>query len=327
MVLSLFVAFVLAFVVIVLLLRNRVSRLVLDQPNHRSLHTQPIPRLGGLAVMAGSMVGWMVGHGSMEMALAVLTLLLGIVSFLDDVMGISVRWRFLAHFLVTSAFVWMFVPHAYGWWAMLVLMFLIVWMTNLFNFMDGSDGLAGGMSFFGFGSYCLVAWMQGDLSVAAMSGSIAAASLAFLRFNFHPARIFMGDAGSIPLGFLSAALGVIGWQSGLWPIWFPVAVFSPFIVDATVTLLKRLLRGEKVWEAHREHYYQRLVQLGWGHRRTAIAEYALMLVVCGTAILAIRLPLKVQAAFCLGSGLAYFLLIKQIDKQWAAQRHRQHDED
>jgi UDP-N-acetylmuramyl pentapeptide phosphotransferase/UDP-N-acetylglucosamine-1-phosphate transferase len=92
----------------------------------------------------------------------------------------------------------------------------------------------------------------------------------------------MGDVGSVSLGFVAAALAVMGVHDGLFDLWVPLLIFSPFVADATVTLVRRLLRGEKVWRAHREHYYQRLVLAGWGHRRTVLAEYLLM-AVCGMA--------------------------------------------
>ena len=95
----------------------------------------------------------------------------------------------------------------------------------------------------------------------------------------------MGDVGSVPMGFLAAALTVMGVHDGVFDIWVPLLIFSPFIVDATVTLFRRLLRGERVWHAHREHYYQRLVLAGWGHPRTVLAEYLLMLA-CGFSAVA-----------------------------------------
>jgi UDP-N-acetylmuramyl pentapeptide phosphotransferase/UDP-N-acetylglucosamine-1-phosphate transferase len=165
-----------------------------------------------------------------------------------------------------------------GW--VLLAVVAIVWMTNLYNFMDGMDGLAGGMAIFGFGSLAITAWLAGNGPVAFVTVSIAAAAGAFLWFNFHPARIFLGDAGSTVFGFLAAGLSLIGWQDGIWSLWFPVLVFSPFIVDATVTLLKRAFQGEPFWQPHRTHFYQRLVLSGWGHRKTVLAEYGLMLV-CG----------------------------------------------
>jgi len=140
--------------------------------------------------------------------------------------------------------------------------------------------------------------------------------LAFLKFNFNPARIFMGDSGSIPLGFFSAGIGLLGWQRELWPIWFPMMVFSPFVVDATVTLTRRLLRGEKVWQAHREHFYQQLVQMGWGHCRTALSEYVLMGSVGLTSILMLNRPWLWQAAFGALWMLAYLLAMILIHQQW-----------
>src|SRR5258706_12158992 len=161
----------------------------------------------------------------------------------------------------------------------------VAWIANVYNFMDGTDGLAGGMSVIGFGAYAVAAVSQGDASMAALSLALAASALAFLIHNFHPARIFLGDVGSIPLGFLAGALGVIGWNDEAWPLWFPCAVFAPFIADATLTLVRRLIRGERVWQAHREHYYQRMVRSGLGHRGTAYVAYGIMGLCAGAALL------------------------------------------
>jgi UDP-N-acetylmuramyl pentapeptide phosphotransferase/UDP-N-acetylglucosamine-1-phosphate transferase len=190
------------------------------------------------------------------------------------------------------------------------------WMINLYNFMDGSDGLAGGMAVFGFGAYALGAWLVGDAVLTVVAASIAAAAVAFLAFNFHPAKVFMGDAGSIPLGFLAAALGLVGWHAGHWPLWFPVLVFSPFTVDASITLARRLLRGEAFWRAHRSHYYQRLVQLGWGHRNTALAEYALMAVCGATALWALGQQPTVQWVALAAISLGYGALAVAVDIAW-----------
>jgi UDP-N-acetylmuramyl pentapeptide phosphotransferase/UDP-N-acetylglucosamine-1-phosphate transferase len=187
-------------------------------------------------------------------------------------------------------------------------------MSNLYNFMDGSDGLAGGMALFGFGFYGVAAAWAGDPSFALLCLSVAGAALGFLFFNFPPARIFMGDCGSVPLGFLAAALGVIGWHNHYWPAWFPALVFSPFVVDASVTLVRRGSRGERVWRAHRSHYYQRLVQAGWGHRNTGLMEYALM-IVCGLAALAGRAAaLPAQIAVLVVAVAVYLTLILVLER-------------
>jgi UDP-N-acetylmuramyl pentapeptide phosphotransferase/UDP-N-acetylglucosamine-1-phosphate transferase len=156
----------------------------------------------------------------------------------------------------------------------------LMWMTNLYNFMDGMDGFAGGMTVMGFGFLAYLAWSGGDAFVAVLSLLTVGATAGFLIYNRPPARIFMGDAGSTLLGFLAGSLSVLGIKRGLFDFWVPVLIFSPFIVDATTTLFRRLLRGEKIWRAHRQHYYQRLVLLGWSHRKTVRVEYCLMLC-CG----------------------------------------------
>ncbi len=124
----------------------------------------------------------------------------------------------------------------------------------------------------------------------------------------------MGDAGSIPLGFLAAGMGLWGWQQGYWAVWFPLLVFSPFIVDASVTLAKRTLRGVKITEAHREHYYQRLIQMGWGHRNVALLEYALMLAAGVSALVSVREAFP--ALTFLVWGVIYALLMMAVDIAW-----------
>lgn len=307
-------AFVVTFVVLLLLLKTRLARLALDEPNHRSLHTHITPRTGGLAIIGGFAVAWIfLSH--MLLWLLPIALLLAI-SLIDDIKGLPVRWRLVAQLAVAAIFITFSLPEM-SWWLLVLMVLGITWMANLYNFMDGSDGLAGGMAMFGFAGYAIAAGLANDFAFALMCASVAAAALAFLLFNFHPARIFMGDSGSIPLGFLAGAAGLYGWQQGLWPLWFPLLVFSPFIVDASNTLLKRLLRGEKIWQAHRSHYYQRLIQLGWGHRKTALVEYALMFGVGTTAICLLGQPFMVVVMAHLVWAGIYALLMSAIDARWA----------
>lgn len=130
----------------------------------------------------------------------------------------------------------------------------------------------------------------------------------------------MGDVGSIPLGFLAGALGVSGWQAGAWPLWFPLLVFAPFVADATLTLFKRLLRRERVWQAHREHYYQRLIRMGFGHRNTALAEYVLMAFCVAAALAARHAPPETQAGVLAAAFLIFAALALWIDARWARYR-------
>lgn len=296
----------------------------LDQPNERSLHVTPTPRTGGVGVMAGLLVGgalvWVAGLGSLPLGAALAGAGgLALVGLADDRIGLSARLRLFAQVLVAGLYLAVLGPGG-GALEVLLLGLGLVWMGNLYNFMDGSDGLAGGMALFGFSAFALAAALAGQEGLALLCSGVAAAAAGFLVFNFHPARIFMGDAGSVPLGFLAGALGLAGRESGAWPLWFPLLVFAPFILDATVTLLRRALRGERVWEAHRTHYYQRLVQMGLGHRRTALLAYALMAGSGVGAVLALSVGFSLQCVIITMCVFLHLVLGYRIDTAW--RRHR-----
>lgn len=307
------VAAIASLLMLRVVLSPAVRERFLDRPNARSLHVQPTPRAGGLGLLAGIAATWWALPGLRPIGL--LALGLAAVSILDDLRGLPQGLRFLAHALAAVAAVLLGLDGAPVAWQAAVA-FAIVWMTNLYNFMDGANGLAGGMAVAGFGAYAVAASLAGEPDLALGCACIAAAALGFLRFNFHPARIFMGDVGSIPLGFLAAATGLAGWTIGVWPWWFPSVVFSPFVVDATVTLLRRMLRGERFWEAHRSHYYQRLILMGWTHRRTALAEYALMIVVAAVALAVRDASVVVQAGALVALALLFAVLAMRIDRRW-----------
>ncbi len=266
---------------------------ILDAPNERSLHEVPVPRTGGLAIIAALLVGFLPfaltslldpGIASVMAGAA----LIAIVSFVDDRSGVSAKFRLLVHAMAAAlVLAGGLVPELFqlpGWqwpWPSAVsLVFtglFLIWMTNLYNFMDGMDGFAGGMTVLGFGAYALLGWQAGEPLFTVASLIVAASAAGFLVFNFPPAKIFMGDVGASVLGFLSACFSLWAASEKIFPIWVGILVFSPFIADATVTLLNRLVAGRRVWEAHRSHFYQRLVRFGWGHRKTVILEYALMI--------------------------------------------------
>ena len=313
---NLFSPLIAAIVTLLLALILRKHGKIQDIPNERSLHKVPVPRTGGIALMAGILAGWLFLSWAWWMVLPVLGLF--VMSLLDDMRGLTPGVRLAGHF-VAAGIVLFGSGISWGW--MLPVLLYIVWMTNLYNFMDGSDGLAGGMALAGFGFYGIAAGTSGNEAFALLCFTIAAAASGFLYHNFHPARIFMGDAGSIPLGFMAAAFGIRGWQLDLWPFWYPLLVFSPFIVDASVTLFKRARNREKLSDAHRSHYYQRLVQMGWGHRNTALVEYALMLAVGLSALLALGLKFSGQLELLGVWLLLYAGLCMWIDKRW-----RQHQE-
>jgi UDP-N-acetylmuramyl pentapeptide phosphotransferase/UDP-N-acetylglucosamine-1-phosphate transferase len=291
------------------------NHLPLDRPNARSLHEQPVPRVGGVAILAALALAAAAGLAPFGLALG-LAFALGAVSFLDDLYRLPTALRLAAHVAAAGLLCW-YILSPMSWLELALIALGVAWITNLYNFMDGADGLAGGMAVAGFGAYALAAAMMGDAAIALTAGAIVGAAASFLAFNFPPARVFLGDVGSIPLGFLAGALGVIGWRNDLWPLWFPLLAFAPFIGDATITLLRRLLRRERVWQAHREHYYQRMVRMGLGHRRTALIAYALMLLCAAAALYGRAQAPAVQAAVFAGATALLAAIAVWVDVRWA----------
>ena len=222
--------------------------------------------------------------------------------------------RLLAQTLAATLFSVFYLIDVHDWIVVFLAVVATIWASNLYNFMDGSDGLAGGMAVIGFGCYGLVSFLADNHAFATINFTIAAAAMAFLFHNFYPARIFMGDAGAIPLGFLAAVLGVLGWVEGLWSWYFPLLVFSPFIADASMTILKRALRHEIIWQAHREHYYQRIIQSGFGHRNMALSSYALMLIVSACAVWVLEKDILVQCLVGAAWGSAYLISMFYFDQ-------------
>lgn len=302
-------------------LSSGVAKRIMDHPTDRSLHQAPVPRVGGLCILLGATGGFLLlPHWSLHL-LALATLAVFAVSLADDMRGVSAVLRLAVHLGAAAVVVFRYGQEAGPLWFWMAVIGL-AWMTNLFNFMDGSDGLAGGMAVFGLGFLGYAAWMAGRADLAGIAFVLAGAALAFLGFNFPPAKVFLGDAGSAPLGFLSGGLAFVGMREGAWPVWYPLLVFSPFIADATATLVLRLWRGGNILQAHREHYYQRLVQLGWGHRRTALVYYAVMLGAGLSGSWGLGQPFAVQFVLCAVWSVAYLVAMLTVNRMWFSHASR-----
>jgi UDP-N-acetylmuramyl pentapeptide phosphotransferase/UDP-N-acetylglucosamine-1-phosphate transferase len=263
---------------------------VLDVPNDRSSHVVPTPRGGGIAVIGAIVAAWFVLWTIGLLPLASLGVALGavglaVVSWIDDLRGLSPAPRLLVQLAVVAIGVWALPAGAIfqGWlppWLDAVVAALLwVWFLNLFNFMDGIDGIdASEAAAIGLG---LMLVADADPSIAAPAAAIVATALGFLVWNWAPARIFLGDVGSVPLGYL---LGFLLYELALRGSWQAALILPAyFLADATLTLLRRLLRGERVWQAHREHFYQRAVQSGLGHDAVVLRIIAADLVLIGCA--------------------------------------------
>ena len=277
---------------------------LLDVPNERSLHRTPTPRGGGLAIalvtLAGltvaallsripAQVGWALGVGGA---------LVAAVGWLEDRRGVSARLRAAVHLVAAG---WA----AYWIWGELSLaavagVVCIIWAINLYNFMDGIDGLAGAEA----GSVGIIAGalflMAGRDDLAVVAFLVAAAATGFLGWNWPPARIFMGDVGSGFLGFTFGALALTADRSGALPVALGLLAAGVFAFDATITLLRRMARGDRWQEAHRSHAYQRLVQAGSTHAEVTGGVLLVNLVLGLLAWLAQSGRLSVAAAVLAG---------------------------
>lgn len=266
---------------------------LLDRPNARSAHTLPTPRGGGIVFMGLWLLGisWWGFFFSQQWILAVIPPLLaiGTISFLDDKWSLSAKWRFLVH-IGASLYFLMVLPKGLNlnffffmgnsWLSYPVAFFLLLWSTNLFNFMDGSDGLAATEGIFVLGAGSLLLGVFYQAWMLAYPGFLMSfLLLGFLIWNWPPARIFMGDVGSAPLGFLIMAMALLAQQQVGMPIGVWCMLYGLFLCDATITLIRRMWRGEPWRQAHRRHAYQRLQQIHWSHQKIVFC-----LILCNAVI-------------------------------------------
>lgn len=283
-----------------LLRTGLAEKLALDHPKLQSLHSVAVPCSGGVGVVLAIALTTSLMSGAFATPIG-LAVMLSALSWLDDRRNLPIILRLGAHFLAAVLAVLILLP-GMSWPIILFLAVLLAWSANLYNFMDGADGLAGGMTFIGFGMLAYAFLVSGYRLEAMACLIIGASGLGFLFFNFHPARIFMGDNGSIPIGFLAGWFGIWGYFHAAWPVSFPILVFFPFLADATLTLLRRVIRGEPFWRAHREHGYQRLIQIGWSHRQVSLAYYLWMLMTGLSGLMVLQVA-------DLGMGIEIILLV------------------
>ena len=274
--------FSLSLIVTGMMRRYALQHNFLDVPNSRSSHAFPTPRGGGVAIVVAffATVILLAFFGRMDIRVLGALLIGGgitaLIGFLDDRRPQPAGVRFLVHLAAAVCAVLLIggIPkHTLDHWGLhgawiggLLAIMALVWVTNLYNFMDGIDGLAAGEAVFILGAGGVLNWRYGgdfDLTVAMLC--LAAASLGFLRWNWPPARIFMGDVGSGFLGFSLTALGLAASQKAAFPIEVWVILGGVFFVDATLTLFMRIVRGERWREAHRAHAYQHLARRWKAH--------------------------------------------------------------
>ncbi|MEE9268798.1 MAG: hypothetical protein V3V49_00895 [Candidatus Krumholzibacteria bacterium] len=295
-------AFIVSYVGTVLLLRIRLRNAFVDVPNERSSHETPKPRLGGIAIVGAFTVVYLVLLTVRPGMTAYLPLVLGgLLVFgagvMDDRRSLPVYVRFLAQGLAVTLLIVAghYVDHIFlplvgtlelGPLAIPFTALFVLASINFYNFVDGVDGLAAGSAFIVATFLALIAYMLGHIPLALVCVVLAGSAVGFLQFNFPPSRLFMGDSGSTFLGFVFAGVAIMG--NGLSPeipFFIPVLMLSSLFLDAGLTLVKRALKGEKIFQPHHTHYYQRLLSLGLNHKQVTVLEYALTILLGVSALI------------------------------------------
>lgn len=297
-------AYLLTGVTLVWLRRKQI----LDHPNLRSSHTRPTPRGGGWGIVgvvlpAWAGLAWWFGRLDLLAPMFAAAALLAAICWMDDKSGISPLVRLVAQFAAASTGLLTLGSEQLVFQGFLPLpldraaaAICWVWFMNLYNFMDGIDGLAAAEAIaIGVGVLAL-AVLTGMPQLSLLAAALLGAAAGFLVWNWQPARVFMGDVGSVPLGFLVGWLLLMLASAGLWEAAMLLPLY--FLSDATFTLLRRLMRGERVWRPHREHLYQLAVTAGRTHAGVTLAMLAVdaILIALAVASLAVGWPAVLAGA-------------------------------
>ncbi len=305
----------LAFAALGALLTGAVTRYlrrraILDHPNERSSHAVPIPRGGGWGILLVLLPGWAALGVSLWMLVGMA--LLAAVSWLDDRHNLAPAPRLLVHVTAVIAGLMalggdarVFQGWLPGWLDHVVTGLCWLWFINLFNFMDGIDGLAGSEAVTVAGGLALVAGSGGNAAAGLQEPALvlSGAACGFLVWNWQPAKVFMGDVGSISVGFALGWLLFVGAGAGLWLAALLLPLY--FVADASFTLIRRFLAGKPVLQAHREHFYQQAIQTGRSHAAVVLRVIAANLILIGLALAAPTLGWPVLV----GGGLTVLTLI------------------
>lgn len=307
--------------------RYALHRGVLDHPNERSSHSTPTPRGGGIAVVAASVGGMALlalAHAVAVHEALVLTVgmaLIAAIGWLDDHTNVAPAVRLAVHATIAILTVAEFrgLPAIslgttslhLGVLGAVLAVVAIVWSINLFNFMDGIDGLAGSEATLVFAAAAALLAFRGDAPLAGLAAVIAASAAGFLCWNWPPARIFLGDVGSGALGYMIAAVAIAAERHGSVSLLAIAMVYGVFVGDATVTLIRRIARGERPAEAHRSHAYQRLSRAWGAHQPVTLAAAAVTVILALLALAAtVRpalLPAMLAAAAVFLAALLYLI--------------------
>ena len=321
---SVFISFCISLVTIKLSIKILDKTQTIDIPNKRSNHNVPTPKGAGIGLIASLLIIYYLFFPINDFIFTISIFLLCVTSFINDNKQISIALRLFIQTilafiiisywspLVDSTLLEIFIP---GWLESIIMLLFILWMTNLFNFMDGIDGISSVQCIIiglGVGS-CLFLSEDINKFENVIAGFFVGSGIAFLIWNWQPAKVFLGDAGSIPIGFINAILFLLLFKNGFWYV--AIILNSYYLTDSSITLIKRLLKKEKPWQAHKSHFYQKAVMNGYSHSEVCIiiAKHGLLLIII--SFLASIMPSLIIILFSiLISSLSTIYLLYYLSK-------------
>ena len=273
----------------------------IDKPDFRKVHKHPIPRMGGLAIYAGFVAAVFV---SMNFSKEIIGLLIGgtfivIIGVIDDIYQISAKVKLLGQIVAAAILVlfgiqieWLTYPGSEGYFYMehLAAPITIMWvvsMTNALNLIDGLDGLAAGVSLIASVTVCLVAIQNGFYPVAILTAALCGSTVAFIKYNFSPASIFMGDAGSMFLGYMLAAISVLGVvkSAAVIALFVPTIALGLPIIDTCFAILRRYSNGKPIFQPDKGHLHHRLLALGLSQKQAVLLMYLISIALSASALI------------------------------------------
>lgn len=282
------IAFIAALLLTPLVIRFAYRIRAVDQPNHRKVHSQAMPRIGGLAIFGAFLVGYAFLQPADEHSLSIMlgATLIILTGFLDDLLDITPKAKLLGQILAALLVVWgglqiefinlpFFGELNFGIFSIPITVIWIVGITNAINLIDGLDGLAAGVSAIALITMSIMAVIMGDVFVASTAALLAASSIGFLFYNFHPAKIFMGDTGSLFLGYMISVLALLGFKNvAVLSLIIPVIMLGVPISDTFFAIVRRIRMKQPISAPDKSHMHHCLINIGFSHRQTVLIIYA-----------------------------------------------------
>jgi UDP-GlcNAc:undecaprenyl-phosphate GlcNAc-1-phosphate transferase len=298
----------------------------MDKPNARKVHQKIMPRLGGLAIFIGVIAGYFAGglYDQKINTISVGAILIIIIGILDDKYELSAKTKFIGQLVVASLILasglkidFVAIPgvdkYFLGFWSYPITVFWIVAITNAINLIDGLDGLSAGVSAIGIATIAIMALFAGKALIFTLSLILLGSIIGFLFYNFHPAKIFMGDTGALFLGYSISILSLLGLYKSvtLFSFLVPVIILGVPVFDTTFAIIRRIVNKKPISAPDKSHLHHRLLALGLSHRKTVLAIYAFGILFSASAILLSRSTLW-QSIFIIFGLLIIIEVIAEI---------------